>query len=496
MEDHEMWQQKLDKQRTLLMKKQQKRRANAQMIMANHEARPMSRRQKPAAEDTALLISQSQSNTSLNDTQLEQGYDNMLEEINLDEMTISSQVIPEDTMLPVPPMIKTIDLDTDNQTTPKHIPNTPNQSEDKKMKKKVVKKTQAKLLEHYDVGEGHNQEKKTKKKKEMKKTEDTQTVETDSVVEFNTTEENKTEIESEDEQKGWSESPVPPTPKKKQLLSSSHLNDSEDETEVKENKKENPKTQKKSRKTMKNDYDLASLNSNYRPFSSESDSSDMGKSSPVSLEDLDKFSLRPAPRDVTIQCRITRDRRGMERGLYPTYYLHMEKEDGKKVFLMAGRKRKKSTTSNYLISTDPTDLSRDTSSYIGKLRSNVLGTKFTVYDNGENPDRKPFVKETESLREELAAICYEKNVLGFKGPRKMTVIIPGMHENDERVCIRPKSRTTLLCSLGEWQKMCSPWTTASPCVHYKLLPSLCPHLMANLLVNKYSFKLAEFFFNF
>lgn len=89
----------------------------------------------------ALLIF---SNLLLPDTQLEQGYDNMLEEINLDEMTISSQVIPEDTMLPVPPMIKTIDLDTDNQTTPKHIPNTPNQSEDKKMKKKVVKKTQAK----------------------------------------------------------------------------------------------------------------------------------------------------------------------------------------------------------------------------------------------------------------------------------------------------------------------------------------------------------------
>lgn len=44
-------------------------------------------------------------------------------------------------------------------------------------------------------------------------------VETDLVVEFNTMEENKTEIESEDEQKGWSKSPVPPTPKKKQLLS-------------------------------------------------------------------------------------------------------------------------------------------------------------------------------------------------------------------------------------------------------------------------------------
>jgi len=51
----------------------------------------------------------------------------------------------------------------------------------------------------------------------------------------------------------------------------------------------------------------------------------------MSLEDLEQFSMHPAPRDVTIQCRITRDRRGMEKGIYPTYYLHMEKEDGKRV---------------------------------------------------------------------------------------------------------------------------------------------------------------------
>lgn len=69
------------------------------------------------------------------------------------------------------------------------------------------------------------------------------------------------------------------------------------------------------------------------------------------------------------------------------------------------------------------------------------------------------------MRQELAAVCYvsetcavgsnslgfretnalkhrspfqETNVLGFRGPRKMTVIIPGMLENDERVSIRPK----------------------------------------------------------
>lgn len=37
-------------------------------------------------------------------------------------------------------------------------------------------------------------------------------------------------------------------------------------------------------------------------------------------------------------------------------------------FLLAGRKRKKSKTSNYLISVDPTDLSRKGESFIGKLR--------------------------------------------------------------------------------------------------------------------------------
>uniref|UniRef100_A0A3Q2YFG8 Si:dkey-220f10.4 n=1 Tax=Hippocampus comes TaxID=109280 RepID=A0A3Q2YFG8_HIPCM len=164
----------------------------------------------------------------------------------------------------------------------------------------------------------------------------------------------------------------------------------------------------------------------------------------ISLEDLEEFAFRPAPRDLTIQCRVTRDRRGMEKGMYPTYYLHMEKDDGKRVFLMAGRKRKRSKTSNYLISTDPTNLSRDTSCYIGKLRSNVLGTKFIVYDGGENPEKKPFIKECESVRQELAAICYETNVLGFRGPRKMTVIIPGMLENDDRVSIQPKNEEETL----------------------------------------------------
>ncbi|KAL2102671.1 hypothetical protein ACEWY4_001839 [Coilia grayii] len=171
---------------------------------------------------------------------------------------------------------------------------------------------------------------------------------------------------------------------------------------------------------------------------------------PIDSDNLEEFVLRPAPRGSTMKCRITRDKKGMDRGLYPTYFMHLEKEDGRKFFLLAGRKRKKSKTSNYLISVDATDLSREGESFVGKLRSNLMGTKFTVFDNGTNPCKNPgTLLEESNTRQELAAICYETNVLGFKGPRKMTVIIPGMNMNFERIPVRPTSEQESL--LGKWQ---------------------------------------------
>ncbi|XP_031425274.1 tubby protein homolog isoform X3 [Clupea harengus] len=200
------------------------------------------------------------------------------------------------------------------------------------------------------------------------------------------------------------------------------------------------------------------LNSNTRPGSATSKKSSKEAASAstplvnepaIDVDDLEEFTLRPAPQGITVKCRITRDKKGMDRGMYPTYYLHLEREDGKKVFLLAGRKRKKSKTSNYLISIDPTDLSRGGESFIGKLRSNLMGTKFTVYDGGMNPGKTTSSLEASNLRQELAAICYETNVLGFKGPRKMSVIIPGMNMDHERVSIRPRNDHETL--LARWQ---------------------------------------------
>ncbi|KAK1798017.1 hypothetical protein P4O66_000491 [Electrophorus voltai] len=137
---------------------------------------------------------------------------------------------------------------------------------------------------------------------------------------------------------------------------------------------------------------------------------------PMDVGDLEEFTLRPAPQGVTVKCRITRDKKGMDRGMYPTYYLHLERDDGKKV---------------------------------RNGRSNLMGTKFTVYDNGMNPVKTTSSLEASNLRQELAAICYETNVLGFKGPRKMSVIIPGMNMDHERVCIRPRNEHESL--LARWQ---------------------------------------------
>ncbi|NWU72091.1 TULP3 protein, partial [Pterocles burchelli] len=164
---------------------------------------------------------------------------------------------------------------------------------------------------------------------------------------------------------------------------------------------------------------------------------------------LEDFALRPAPHGITVKCRITRDKKGMDRGLFPTYYMHLERDDNRKTFLLAGRKRKKSKTSNYLISVDPTDLSREGESFIGKLRSNLMGTKFTVYDHGVSPVKAQGLMEKANTRQELAAICYETNVLGFKGPRKMSVIIPGMNKNHKRIPVRPRNEHESL--LSKWQ---------------------------------------------
>lgn len=52
---------------------------------------------------------------------------------------------------------------------------------------------------------------------------------------------------------------------------------------------------------------------------------------------VEQWVVEPAAQGSLYKCRITRDRKGMDRGMFPLYYLHLEREYGKKIFLLAGK---------------------------------------------------------------------------------------------------------------------------------------------------------------
>ncbi|KAL7407328.1 hypothetical protein ABVT39_006971 [Epinephelus coioides] len=238
--------------------------------------------------------------------------------------------------------------------------------------------------------------------------------------------------------------------KSKKKAAKSDSDDSEEETKSTKSKKKSTsgsasmfqtsgdkdkKTKKKAKAEESDDSDSEKEEKSKKKKGKGKKKKERSPSPQIEFDDLENFVMSPAPQGVTVKCRVTRDQRGMDKSLYPLYYLHLDNE--KKTFLLAGRKRKKCTTSNYLISIDATDLSRGGENFVGKLRSNLMGTKFTVFDNALNPERA--LPDMSNARQELAGIIYETNVLGMKGPRRMTVVIPGMDKDNDRVAFRPRN---------------------------------------------------------
>ncbi|KAK4283555.1 hypothetical protein QN277_000495 [Acacia crassicarpa] len=144
---------------------------------------------------------------------------------------------------------------------------------------------------------------------------------------------------------------------------------------------------------------------------------------------------QPGPRDNLLQCFIKRNRSSQ------TYYLFLSltsalADDGK--FLLAAHKCRRPTCTDYVISLNADDMSNGSYTYIGKLRSNFLGTKFTIYD-GQPPHAGAKLSKSRSSRlvnlkqvsprvptgnYPVAHISYELNVLGSsRGPRRMNCVM-------------------------------------------------------------------------
>ncbi|XP_065028743.1 tubby-like F-box protein 5 [Musa acuminata AAA Group] len=145
---------------------------------------------------------------------------------------------------------------------------------------------------------------------------------------------------------------------------------------------------------------------------------------PISLK-------QPGPRDNPIQCFIRRERATSTFRLYLGLSPSLHGQNDK--LLLAARKIRRATSTDFVISLTADDFSRASSSYVGKVRSNFLGTKFTVYDSqppcdaavsfGSRSTRRIHSKQVSPRvpagNYNIATIAYELNVLRTRGPRRI-----------------------------------------------------------------------------
>lgn len=129
--------------------------------------------------------------------------------------------------------------------------------------------------------------------------------------------------------------------------------------------------------------------------------------------------------------------------------------------MLSARRRKKSKNSNYLLSLDQVDLSRKSPNFVGKVlppppssclsqppfpskrallqvRANMLGTAFSVYDGGLNPEKA----SEGSVRHELAAV---ECVVLAPTPcdyYRFSVFIFACVAGMRRMCWAPKARAS------------------------------------------------------
>ncbi|KAG1346731.1 tubby-like F-box protein 1 [Cocos nucifera] len=139
---------------------------------------------------------------------------------------------------------------------------------------------------------------------------------------------------------------------------------------------------------------------------------------------------QPGPKDLPIQCFIKRNKKNS------TFYLYLSltqtfTDKGK--FLLAARRFRHGVHTEYIISLDADDLSQGSNAYMGKLRSDFLGTKFTIYDsrppyNGAKAASsrasrrfasKQISPQVSSSNFKVGQVCYKFNLLKSRGPRRM-----------------------------------------------------------------------------
>ncbi len=162
----------------------------------------------------------------------------------------------------------------------------------------------------------------------------------------------------------------------------------------------------------------------------------------LDFTDMRSFLMNPIARGTTLQCYIVRNKKGLKNKMYPSYELYLDSKDQR--FLLAGKKLSQNSTSYYLVSMDKANMTKESASFMGKVRSNFMGTEFTIFDKGVAPkkvDDDQLAISMMTVRQELGYCVYESNLLGNRGPRKMTVAVPAVGKDGVRTVWRPLKET-------------------------------------------------------
>jgi len=152
----------------------------------------------------------------------------------------------------------------------------------------------------------------------------------------------------------------------------------------------------------------------------------------LDLSDLGAFLTRAVPHGLKLQCQIVRNRKGLKGKVFPSYDCYYGTGPDRRLLCCAS-KRSKNKTSNYIISMSH-GVNKNVPSYLGKLRSNFVGTEFTLFDKGVNPkksDRDQPIVSRATIRQELGFLIYESNLLGNRGPRKMVCCVPEVSDDGD-----------------------------------------------------------------
>lgn len=139
---------------------------------------------------------------------------------------------------------------------------------------------------------------------------------------------------------------------------------------------------------------------------------------------------QPGPRNSEHQCLIKRNKKNS------TFYLYLALSSSftdKGKFLLAARRYRHGAHTEYIISLDADDISQGSNAYVGKLRSDFLGTNFAIYDSqpphsGAKPSSsragrrfasKQISPQVPAGNFEVGQVSYKFNLLKSRGPRRM-----------------------------------------------------------------------------